>query len=91
MWAQPPSLYSPHIHYVKAQGMPWTQGQVCPNPGNILITAMLDGVTGPRRVGPLPTGLTFGKELLELLQQAGERSVGKKCPWQLSCPFWRLL
>lgn len=85
MWAQPPSLYSPHVHHVKAQGTPWTQGQVCPNPGNTLITAMLDGVTGPRRVGPLPTGLTSGKELLELLQ-AGKRSAGKQVSWAAQLP-----
>lgn len=71
MWARPLYLHFAHVRQVKAlitaQGMPWKQGQVHPNPGNLPTAVMQDErVTGPRGgQQPLP-GLAFEKELLKL-------------------------
>lgn len=57
--------------------MPWTHGQVCPNPRKTPPPCCRMGVTGPRRERPPLTGLTFGEENLELLLPGWKRSEGK--------------
>lgn len=42
-------------------------------------------------MGLPPTGLAFGKDLLELLLLSWEKEHGKLCPWQLNCLFWGFL
>lgn len=58
---------------------PWTQGQVCFNPGNIPTTAVQDEAHRSLRMGPPPTSLACENELLLELLLGQEKECGETC------------